>query len=406
MSRAGTRGGPRRISLLGATGSIGTSTVDVLQAADDGFEVEVVTADRNAAELAEIARRLGAKCAVVADPDALAPLREALAGTGIEAAAGRNALVEAAGRPVDLTVAAIVGAAGLAPTMAAIEAGADIALANKECLVSAGPLFVEAVARHGVRLLPVDSEHNAIFQVLDSDRPSMVERIILTASGGPFRDWSPDQLATATPDQAVAHPNWDMGQKVSVDSSTLMNKGLEVIEAHYLFGLGSDQIDVLVHPQSIVHGLVQYRDGSMLAQMSVPDMRVPIANCLWWPERRPFSYQPLDLAALGGLSFAAPDAVRFPGLGLARQALETGPAATNILNAANEIAVEAFLDGKIGYLDIVALVEETLEAAERAGLAKAPGDLDDVFTLDREGRRLAAASIAGRAGARGQMRAS
>lgn len=402
----GAAAGQRRISLFGATGSIGASTIDVLQAAPEAFDVEVVSADRNAGELAAIARRLGAKLAVVADEGALGQLREALAGSGIEAAAGRPALVEAASRPVDLTVAAIVGAAGLAPTMAAIEAGSDIALANKECLVSAGSLFVRAVAEHGVRLLPVDSEHNAIFQAMNPEHGDAVERIVLTASGGPFRNWTIEQLAAATPDQAVSHPNWDMGKKVSVDSSTLMNKGLEVIEAHHLFDLLSDRIDVLVHPQSIVHGLVEYRDGSVLAQLSRPDMRVPIANCLWWPIRRPLSHEPLNLAALGGLSFEAPDLQRFPALGLARQALESGSVATNILNAANEVAVEAFLNGRLGYLDIVGVVETVLAEAEGLGLPDEPNDLEATFAIDAEGRRLAQSEVTRRAGAERRVEVS
>ncbi len=379
----------RRVSLFGATGSIGTSTIDILARYPDSFAVEVVTADRNAESLAEIARRLGAKLAVVADPAALASLKAALAGTGIGSSAGPQALVEAAQRPVDLTVAAIVGAAGLAPTLASIEAGSDIALANKECLVSAGDLFMESVRRNDIHLLPVDSEHNAIFQALGGNDFSTVERIILTASGGPFLGWTEAELIHATPDQATSHPNWNMGKKVSVDSSTLMNKGCELIEAKYLFGLEAAQIEILIHPQSIVHGLVSYRDGSVLAQMSVPDMHVPLANCLWWPERKSTPHRRLDLAALTSLTFEEPDHRRFPGLPLARRALEAGGWATNILNAANEIAVDAFLNLEIAHPDIVAVVEDSLTAAAGQNLPDAPGSLEEALAIDAEGRRLA-----------------
>ncbi len=388
----------KRISILGATGSIGKSASDVILAGGEAFSVEVVTADRNAVALAETARALGANCAVVADPAAGPALAEALAGSGIEASAGREALIEAAARPVDITLAAIVGAAGLAPTLAAIEAGSDIALANKECLVSAGALFVAAAEKAGVKLLPVDSEHNAIFQVLDSRDPNSVEKIVLTASGGPFRTWSLEDMARATPKDAVAHPNWSMGQKISVDSSTLLNKGLEVIEAHYLFDLAPDQIEVLVHPQSIVHGLVAYRDGSVLAQMSAPDMRVPIANCLWWPERKSAPHKSLDIAEVASLTFERPDTERFPALTLARDALERGGFATNILNAANEIAVEAFLNSQIGYLEIVPVIAEALGRAESAGFRAAPESLGDALVMDDEGRRLAREAVTSRSG--------
>ncbi len=380
---------PRRVSLLGATGSIGASTISLLRRYPDAFEVEVVAAARDADGLARAALDVGAKLAVVADPAALLPLRAALAGSGIATAAGHDALIEAAQRPVDITVAAIVGAAGLAPTMAAIEAGSTIALANKECLVSAGDLFMSAVRRTGVRLLPVDSEHNAVYQALGAGGIVGVDRIILTASGGPFRNWSKDQLERATADEAAAHPNWSMGKKISVDSATLMNKGFELIEAHHLFDLPGDRIDVLIHPQSIVHGLVAYRDGSVLAQMSVTDMRVPLAYCLWWPERREAPAKRLDLATLRTLTFDEPDRHRFPGLPLARRALEAGGSATNILNAANEIAVDAFLNGRIGYLDIVALAEDVLTEATGLGLPAAPQTLEEALAIDAEGRRLA-----------------
>lgn len=394
MVRQRSGGPPRRLSILGATGSIGASTIDVLLSHPEAFEVELVTADRNAVALAEIARKVGARRAVVADASCLEALEGALSGSGIEALAGRDALIESAGAPVDLTVAAIVGAAGLAPTMAAIEAGSDIALANKECLVSAGALFVDAVANKGVKLLPLDSEHNAIFQVLEIDRLEKVEKIVLTASGGPFRTWPKDRLASVTPDQATDHPNWSMGRKISVDSSTMMNKGLELIEAKYLFGVEPSLLDVLVHPQSIIHGLVAYSDGSVLAQMSVPDMRVPVANCLWWPDRQTIPHQRLDLAAISELSFEHPDEGRFPCLMLARSALESGPSATNILNAANEIAVEAFLESRIGYTDIARIVEETLDRAAGMAIPPRPDTLADVYAIDAEGRRIAREQVA------------
>jgi 1-deoxy-D-xylulose-5-phosphate reductoisomerase len=353
----------------------------------------VVTARKDVDALAVVARDLNAKVAVIAEPTGYTALKAALADTDIVVAAGADALVEAAGRPTDLTVAAIVGAAGLAPTLAAIQGGSDIALANKECLVCAGDLFISAVRRHGVRLLPVDSEHNAIFQVLASRDVSAVDRITLTASGGPFRDWPVKALAGATPDEAAAHPNWSMGRKISVDSSTLMNKGLEVIEAHYLFGLAPEQIDVLIHPQSIVHGLVAYRDGSVIAHLAVPDMRVPLGYCLWWPDRAPDAVARLDLAELGSLTFEEPDRSRFPGLALARRALDAGAWATNILNAANEIAVEAFLAGRIGYLDIVSIADEVLAEASAINLPQTPAELEEALAVDAEGRRLARAKV-------------
>jgi 1-deoxy-D-xylulose-5-phosphate reductoisomerase len=381
--------GRKVVSLLGATGSIGANTVDILRRHRDRFAVAAVTANRDADALAAVARELDAKVAVIAEPKAYAALKAALADTGIAVGAGADALVEAAGRPADLTVAAIVGAAGLAPTLAAIESGSDIALANKECLVCAGDLFINAVRRHGVQLLPVDSEHNAIFQALASRDASAAEQITLTASGGPFRDWPLAALAEATPDQAAAHPNWSMGRKVSVDSSTLMNKGLEVIEAHYLFAMAPSQIDVLIHPQSIVHGLVAYRDGSVIAHLAVPDMRIPLGYCLWWPDRAPDTVGRLDLTALRSLTFEEPDRSRFPGLALARRALDAGTWATNILNAANEIAVEAFLAGRIGYLDIVSIADEVLAEAAAINLPQRPADLEGALAVDAEGRRLA-----------------
>ncbi|MHA1560185.1 MAG: 1-deoxy-D-xylulose-5-phosphate reductoisomerase [Alphaproteobacteria bacterium] len=379
----------KRITVLGATGSIGASTVDLLRRYPQQFAVEAVTANRDAKGLAKIATDIGAKIAVVADPSAYGELKAAVAGTGIAAAAGADALLDAAARPVDLVVAAIVGAAGLAPTMAAIEAGSDIALANKECLVCAGALFMKAVARKAVRLLPVDSEHNAIFQALGAGGAEAVDKIILTASGGPFRDWTAERLANATPDQAAHHPNWSMGKKISVDSSTLLNKGFELIEAHYLFDIAPDQIEVLVHPQSIVHGLVVYRDGSVISQMSVTDMRVPLGFCLWWPERRSAPRKRLDLTAVGSLTFEDPDPVRFPGLQLARRALEAGGWATNVLNAANEVAVDAFLKGALAYPDIVGLSDQVLSTAVTMNFPSEVDSLEDSLAIDREGRRIA-----------------
>jgi 1-deoxy-D-xylulose-5-phosphate reductoisomerase len=376
----------RSITILGATGSIGASTLDLIRRNRADWRVVALTANGNALALAELAREFEAKIAVCADEAALPALREALAGTGIEAAAGAQALVEAAARPVDITMAAIVGCAGLAPTMAAIEQGRTVALANKEALVSAGEVMMAAVARHGTTLLPVDSEHNAIFQCLAGNSVSHVRWITLTASGGPFRDWTLDQLAQATPAQAVKHPNWCMGAKISVDSATMMNKGLEFIEAYHLFPVGLDRLRIIVHPQSIIHSMVEYRDGSTLAQLGPSDMRVPIASCLAWPERMetPLAAQ-LDLAAIGELTFRAPDETRFPATCLAREAARAGGCTPAVLNAANEIAVAAFLDGRIGFTRIAALVEDVLARYTPPG----PHALDDVYAADAQARRCA-----------------
>ena len=376
---------PRRITVLGATGSIGASTLDIVAHHPELFQVEALTANANAAQLAELARRFSAKLAVVADEGQYATLKDALAGSGIEAAAGPQALCEAAGRPAELVMSAIVGAAGLAPTLTAVQRGACVALANKEALVCAGHLVTREVERCGATLLPVDSEHNAIFQVLDAAQRETVERIILTASGGPFLSLDKAAMARVTPAQACAHPNWDMGAKISVDSATMMNKGLELIEAHHLFALPEERIDILVHPQSVIHSLVAYRDGSVLAQMGMPDMRTPIAYALGWPKRISAPVKRLDLAEVAQLSFHAPDPERFPALRLAREALKTGGGAPAVLNAANEIAVAAFLEGAIGYLDIAAVVERCLEQAPPA----APPDVDAVIELDRESREIA-----------------
>ena len=380
---------PRRVTILGATGSIGTSTLSVLAERRGSFAVEAVTANANADKLAGIARAVGARLAVVADPAAYGALKAALAGTGIAAAAGEAAVREAAERPVDLVVGAIVGAAGIAPTYAAIRAGLQVAIANKECLVSAGSVFMRAAAEEGVTILPMDSEHNAVYQALDGRPMSEVERIIITASGGPFRTWSAERMAAATPADALKHPNWSMGRKITIDSATMMNKGLEVIEAHHLFGASPDKLDVLVHPQSVVHGLVVFSDGAMMAGMGVPDMRLPIAHCLSWPETGPLAGRRLDLAELGSLTFERPDHVRFPALRLAREALDAGEWATNILNAANEVAVAAFLDGHIGFLEIAELVEQTIDRVAAKAVPAAPDSVEAAIALDREGRAIA-----------------
>ncbi|MCK9543929.1 MAG: 1-deoxy-D-xylulose-5-phosphate reductoisomerase [Novosphingobium sp.] len=372
----------RTISILGATGSIGASTLDLIRREKDKWRVVALTANGNAAELARLARAFGAQVAVVADEAALPALREALAGSGVEAAGGVEALVEAAARPAGLTVAGIVGCAGLVPTMAAIRQGGTVALANKEALVSAGDVMMAAVSRHGATLLPIDSEHNAIFQCLAGNDPAHVRSITLTASGGPFRDWTQERLDAATPEQAVRHPNWDMGAKISVDSATMFNKGLELIEASHLFPVGLDRLRIVVHPQSIVHSMVEYRDGSTLAQLGPSDMRVPIASALAWPARMDTPCGPLDLAAIGELTFRAPDEERFPATRLAREAAQTGGAAPAVLNAANEVAVAAFLDGRIAFSRIAAHVADMLARYNGA----APATLDDVLAVDEEAR--------------------
>ena len=378
----------RVVTLLGATGSIGASTVDLLRLNRERFRVEAVTAQRNAASLARLAREVGARFAVVADPDCYGELKTELARSGIEAAAGAEAIVEAAARPADWVMAAITGAAGLVPTMTAVERGATVALANKECLVCAGALFMARAAATGAVVLPVDSEHNAIFQALSAGRRDDVSRIILTASGGPFRTASAAEMRKATVQQALQHPNWSMGAKITIDSATMMNKGLELIEAHHLFGFASAEIDILVHPQSIVHGIVEYRDGSLVAQLGPPDMRVPIANCLAWPERMAGAAR-LDLAQMGTLTFEPPDPTRFPALSLARAALAAGNGAPTVLNAANEIAVQEFIDGRLGFAGIAALVEATMESASARGIAREPTDVEDAIGVDHVARNLA-----------------
>ena len=382
---------PKRITVLGSTGSVGINTLDLIGRNPDKFDVIALTAGRNVDDLIAQARSFNPALAAIADPEAYGTLKEGLAGTGIAVAAGPEALIEAAERPADMLMAGIVGAAGLKPTLAAVAQSTVVALANKECLVCAGTIFMDAVRTSGATLLPVDSEHSAIFQVFNAAQANAVDRIILTASGGPFRDWPIERMAKATPAEATAHPNWSMGSKISVDSATMMNKGLELIEAHHLFALPENRIDILVHPQSVVHSLVDYVDGSVLAQLGTPDMRTPIAYALAWPERMAVPCERLDLADIATLSFEAPNSKRFPALHLARQALQTGRAAPTILNAANEVAVARFLAGEIGFLDIVKTVEDTLA---RCGGGGSPASLDEVQDLDSEARRMAKAWLA------------
>ena len=375
----------RSVTVLGSTGSVGTQTVELLAANPTRYQVRALVAGRNAALLAKQAVSLRAEVAVVADDSAYRTLRDALAGTGIKAAAGAEAVNQAAALQSDWTMAAITGAAGLAPTLAAIRRGGFVGLANKEALVCAGDVMLRAVREAGAMLLPVDSEHNAIFQSLADGNHSGIEKIVLTASGGPFRTASLEEMACATPEAALRHPVWSMGAKISIDSATMMNKGLELIEAARLFNLTETAIEVLVHPQSVVHGLVYYHDGSVLAQLGSPDMRIPIAHTLAWPNRMPTNARRLDLAAVSRLEFAAPDLVRFPALRLAREVLQAGGGAPTILNAANEIAVEAFLHRRIGFLAIAETVDRVLQ---QLGSVKADA-LDDVMALDATARRAA-----------------
>ncbi|MGK6355171.1 1-deoxy-D-xylulose-5-phosphate reductoisomerase [Sphingomonas sp. DT-207] len=379
----------KRVTILGATGSVGSSTLDLIERDPQAFEVLALTAHRDVDKLAAAAIRTNARLAVVADASCLDRLRSALAGTGIEVQGGAGAVCDAARRGADWTMAAIVGTAGLKPVMAALEAGGTVALANKEALVSAGAVMTAAARSHGTTLLPVDSEHNAVFQCLDRTAPRSVRRIILTASGGPFRETPLEAMRSITPAQAVAHPNWSMGAKISVDSATMMNKGLELIEAFHLFPVRADQLDVLVHAQSVVHSMVEYVDGSTLAQLGSPDMRTPIAYALAWPERMETPCAPLDLAKIGRLDFAAPDPERFPALTIARQALDAGGARPAILNAANEVAVAAFLAGRVTFLEIAAIVADTLARYDPA----APDSLDAVLAVDAEAREYAAERV-------------
>jgi len=376
---------PRRITILGSTGSIGCSTIDLIKREPEAYKVEALTANRNVDALAEQARLLDAQFVAIGDPDRYEDLKLALSGSNAEVAAGPEAIVEAAARGADWVMAGIVGAAGLKPTLEAVRQGAVVALANKECLVCGGDLMLDEISRSGATLLPVDSEHNAIFQVFDFDRRDSIEKIILTASGGPFRTTSIEDMAKVTPAKAVAHPNWDMGAKISVDSATMMNKGLELIEAYYLFGLPEDKIDILVHPQSIIHSMVAYVDGSVLAQLGSPDMRTPISYALAWPQRMVAPSARLDLGKIATLTFEPPDSERFPALRLAREALKAGGAAPNILNASNEVAVAGFLDNNLGFLDIPRIVTETLEKMPVSAIRS----VDDALSVDNEARHIA-----------------
>ena len=384
---------PRTVTVLGSTGSVGTQTVQLLAASPDRFKVRALVGGRNATLLAQQARSLNADWAVIADPACLPALRDALAGTAIHVEAGADAVIAAAELDADWTMAAITGAAGLAPTLAAIRRGKCVALANKEALVCAGDVMLRAVQAAGATLLPCDSEHNAIFQSLADGNRGAVEKIVLTASGGPFRTASLEEMAKATPEAALRHPVWSMGAKISIDSATMMNKGLEVIEAARLFALAPEQITVLVHPQSVIHGMVCYHDGSVMAQLGSPDMRIPISHTLAWPHRIGTPSPRLDLAAVARLDFAEPDLDRFPSLRLARETLLAGGGAPAILNAANEIAVEAFLQRKIGFLDIARTVACVLDV-----LGTPPADtLDEVIALDQSARRAATSFTAARA---------
>jgi 1-deoxy-D-xylulose-5-phosphate reductoisomerase len=378
---------PRNVTILGSTGSVGQSTVDLIARNPENYRVEALVAGTSVELLADQARKLRARLAVVAEPGRYRALKEALAGTPIEVAAGPEAVSEAAARPAEWVMAAVVGFAGLAPTLVAARRGAMVALANKEALVCAGRLLIDAVKNSGGVLLPVDSEHNAIFQVFEPMQRHAVDRLILTASGGPFRNWSLADMADATPKQALAHPNWDMGDKISIDSATMMNKGLELIEAHLLFGLPSDQVEIVVHPQSVIHSMVAYRDGSVLAQLGTPDMRVPIAHALGWPSRIGGPAAQLDFTSLSALTFERPDSGRFPSLRLAREALVTGGFAPIVMNAANEAAVSAFLSGRIGFLDIARVVEDVMMGWEKP--ATPVNALQEVQAADLEARRRA-----------------
>ncbi len=397
QNRRGETGGPRERSVvvLGATGSIGRSTEDVILHAPRGaFRVEAVAGGRDAEALAGVATRLGARFAAIADPGAYSALKAALGGVRIEIAAGREAVIEAARRPADMVVAAIAGAAGVEPTFAAVKAGRTVALANKECLVCAGDPFMDGARRAGARLLPMDSEHNAIFQALGGRATDTIEMMTLTASGGPFRTWTREEIAAATPERALAHPNWAMGAKVTIDSAGLMNKGLELIEAHHLFGIEAARLDVVVHPQSVVHGLVSFVDGSVIAGLSKPDMRVHIAHCLAYPDRTPTRAAKLDLAALAQLTFEKPDFERFPALRLAMDAMREGGALPNVLNAANEIAVAAYLARSIGFADIARLVGRACEEAARRGEARRPASIGDALAVDHITRERVRAHLA------------
>lgn len=391
----GERTAPKKLTILGATGSIGRSTEAVILGAPGVFETVAVAGGRDAKNLARVARVLGAKFAAIAEPSAYEELKAELSGSGIEAAAGPEALKRAACMQADLVIGAIAGAAGVEPTYAAVEAGRNVALANKECLVCAGEPFMRKAREMGVKILPMDSEHNAIFQALGGESVERIEKMWLTASGGPFRTWSAERIAAATPEQALAHPNWAMGPKVTVDSASLMNKGLELIEALHVFGIDAKKLDVLVHPQSIVHGLVSFSDGAVTAGMAVPDMKVPIAHCLAWPERVPTEARRLDLAGIGALTFEKPDLSRFPALRVAMDALAAGGSMPTVLNAANEIMVAAFLEKRIGFNEIAKNVQAICELFAREGNMEAPADIASALAVDHIVRERSVARLAG-----------
>lgn len=392
--RPAPENGRRRVSVLGATGSIGSSTLDLVGREADRFEVVALTANRNVDALTALSLRHRPELAVIGEAGLYGDLKTRLAGTGIAVAAGESGLIEAAARPADWIMAAIVGAAGLRPTLAALEQGGVVALANKECLVVGGELFMRRVEETGATLLPVDSEHSAAFQSLAGAEQESIEQIVLTASGGPFRTWSLEAIEQATPEQALKHPNWSMGPKITIDSATLMNKTLELIEAFHLFPVRADQLSVLVHPQSIVHCLVHYRDGSVLAQMSTPDMRAPISYSLAWPGRMSTPCERLDLTRLASLTFEAPDETRFPALGLARQVMAAGGSAGAVLNAGNEVAVAAFLARRLGFAGIARVAGRVMEAAARRGLICRPADIEALIGIEAEARTLADELIA------------
>jgi 1-deoxy-D-xylulose-5-phosphate reductoisomerase len=391
-----TQHSKRRLAILGATGSIGRSTLAVVSANRDAFTIDALAAGSNAAGLAAAARKFGARFVAIADPTQYRALKEELAGTGIEAAAGEEAVIAAATGESDLVIAAIAGVAGLRSTFAAVQRGVSVAIANKESLVCAGAALMRTAAAAGTTILPMDSEHNALFQALGDTPRERIAELILTASGGPFRTWDAARIAAASPEQALAHPNWSMGAKVTIDSASLMNKGLELIEAHHLFGVPAERLGVLVHPQSIVHGLVRFRDGALLAGLAPHDMRVPIAHCLGFPDRIASGAAPLDLATIATLQFEQPDLERFPALALASEALRTGGAAPTVLNAANEVAVAAFLDRRIGFGHIAAVVEATLERAAGQVAMEEPADIDEALAVDHVSRKLAAEAVVGR----------
>jgi 1-deoxy-D-xylulose-5-phosphate reductoisomerase len=383
----------RSVTVLGATGSIGDSTLDLVRGGRERYRVEALTGNSNVEGLAKLAREFDARFVAVADPSKLGKLKDALCGTRTECGAGESAVIEAAARPADWVMAAVSGAAGLKPALAAVDRGATVALANKECLVCAGDFFMQRAAKAGACILPADSEHNALFQALSSGNREELLRVIITASGGPFRTWAAADIEQATLDQALKHPNWSMGQKITIDSASMMNKGLEVIEASYLFALAPDEIDVLVHPQSIIHGMVEFSDCSVVAQLGAPDMRTPIAHCLGWPDRIKGPAAKLDLAKIGQLSFEAPDFERFPALRIAYEALRSGGGATTVFNAANEVAVAAFIAGKIRFGAIARLVEATIEGWIRSGNLAPLSSADDAIAVDHSARNKAASLL-------------